>query len=99
MLSLNAIPGAIDTSAATEAGIGTEMAVGSAAAAPALTTVMPMAADGDSAEFSAALNATGAAYLATAAEHVGQRTAFAGAQALGSGTYVATEAIRAANLA
>ena len=75
------------------------LAAGTATAGPALTTVTPMAADADSAEFSAALNATGAAYLAAAAEHVGQRTAFAGAQALGAGTYVATEAVRAANLA
>lgn len=99
MLPLNVIPGAIDASAMAEAGIGAQMTTGTATAAPALTTVTPMAADADSAEFSAALNATGAGYLAAAAEHVGQRTAFAGAQALGSGTYVATEAIRAANLA
>lgn len=99
MLPLNVIPGAVNASAATEAGIGTEMAAGAAAVTPALTTVTPMAADADSAEFSVALNATGAAYLAAVAEHAGQRAAFAGAQALGSGTYVATEAVRAVNLA
>ena len=99
MLPLNVILEAIDASAAAESGIGAQMAAGTATAGLALTTVTPMAADADSAEFSAALNATGAAYLAAAAEHVGQRTAFAAAQALGSGTYAATEAVRAANLA
>ncbi|MCV7258861.1 PE domain-containing protein [Mycobacterium shimoidei] len=98
-MPLNVVPGAVDVSAATEAGIGAEMAAGTAMVAPALTTVTPMAADADSAAFSAALNATGAAYLAAAGEHVGQRAVFAGAQALGSGTYVASEALRAANLA
>jgi hypothetical protein len=42
------------------------------------------------------LNATGAAYLTTAGEHVGQRSAFSGAQGLASATGVATEAARAA---
>jgi hypothetical protein len=37
-------------------------------------------------EFAAALNAAGAAYLATASEHAGQRSAFSGAQGLASAT-------------
>ncbi|WP_373280750.1 PE domain-containing protein [Mycobacterium celatum] len=99
MLPLNVIPGAVDASAAIEAAISTESAAATATAAAVLTTVAPMAADQDSVEFAAALNATGAAYLAAAAEHVGQRAGYAGSQALASGTYVATEAIRATNLA
>jgi hypothetical protein len=99
MLPINVIPVAVDTSAATEAAISAESAAATGTAAAALTGVVPMAADQDSVEFAAALNATGAAYLAAAAEHVGQRAGFAGSQALASGTYVSTEAIRAANLA
>lgn len=99
MLPLNVMPGAVDASAATEAAISAESAATTATAAAALTAVAPMAADQDSIAFAAALNATGVAYLAAAAEHVGQRAGYAGSQALASGTYVATEAIRAANLA
>jgi len=87
------IPGAVDLSSVTESGIGAEMAATTAAGAAALTGVTPMAADADSAQFTAALNATGASYLATISEHVEQRTAFAGAQSLSSGTYAAMDAI------
>lgn len=96
---LSVVPGAVDVSSATEIGISEGLAATTAAGAAALTSVRPMAADLDSALFANALNAVGGAYLATAAEHVGQRTAFADAQTLASGTYVATEAIRAANAA
>lgn len=89
------VPGAVDLSAAAEAGISQEMAASTAAGAAALTGVMPMAADLDSAEFATALNAAGATYLATAAEHVGQRVAFAGAQGLASDTTTAVEAVNA----
>ncbi len=92
------VPGAVDFSAAAEAGISEEMAASTAAGAAALTGVMPMAADLDSAEFATALNAAGATYLATAAEHVGQRAAFAGAQGLASVTTTAVEAINASLL-
>ena len=90
------VPGAVDMSSAAEAGISEEMAATTGAGAAALTGVMPMAPDADSAEFAAALNAAGAAYLATASEHAGQRSGFAGAQSLASTTGVATEAARAA---
>ena len=43
------VPGAVDLSAAAEAGISEEMAATTAAGAAALTGVMPMAADADSA--------------------------------------------------
>ena len=92
------VPGAVDFSAAAEAGISEEMAASTAAGAAALTGVMPMAADLDSAEFATALNAAGATYLATAAEHVGQRAAFAGTQGLASVTTTAVEAINASLL-
>jgi PE family len=87
------IPAAVDLSSVTESGIGAEMAATTAAGAAALTGVTPMAADTDSAAFAQALNATGATYLATMADHVEQRTAFAGAQSLASGTYAAMDAI------
>jgi hypothetical protein len=87
------VPAAVDASSLTESGIGAQMAATTAAGAAALTGVVPMAADADSAEFAQALNAAGSAYLATIADHVGQRTAFAGAQSLASGTYAAMDAI------
>ncbi len=89
------VPGAVDMSAAAEAGISEGMAATTSAGAAALTGVVPMAADADSIEFAAALNAAGSAYLGTAAEHVGQRVAFAGAQGLSSVTTVAAEAANA----
>ncbi|WP_239655298.1 PE family protein [Mycobacterium riyadhense] len=92
------VPGAVDLSAAAEAGISEEMAATTAAGAAALTGVMPMAPDADSIEFAAALNAAGAAYLATAAEQAGQRAGFAGAQGLASGATVAAEGANAATL-
>jgi hypothetical protein len=92
------VPAAVDLSSLTEVGISAEMAATTAAGAAALTGVVPMAADVDSAEFATALNATGATYLATAADHVGQRAAFAGAQTLASSTYVAMDGIHSASL-
>jgi hypothetical protein len=89
------VSGAVDLSAAAEAGISEEMAATTAAGAAALTGVMPMAADADSVQFAAALNAAGAAYLATSTEHVGQRAAFAGAQGIAAVTTTAVEAINA----
>lgn len=87
------VPGAVDLSSAAEAGISEEMAATTTAGSAALTGVMPMAPDEDSAQFAAALNAAGSAYLATATEHVGQRAAYSGAQSLASTTTGAVEAI------
>jgi|SRR6185437_11305658 hypothetical protein len=89
------IPDGVNVSAGAEAGISEEMAATTAAGAAALTGVLPMAADADSAEFAAALNASGTAYLATATEHVGQRAAFSGGQALAAGTTSAVDVINA----
>lgn len=86
----------VDLSSATETGISEEMSATTAAGSGALTGVLPMAPDADSVEFAAALNAAGAAYLATAAEHAGQRAGFAGAQGLASLTAVASDAAGAA---
>jgi hypothetical protein len=96
--AFSVVPAAVDLSSLTEAGISAQMAATTAAGSAALTGVVPMAADADSAEFAEALNATGAAYLATAADHVGQRAAFAGAQTLTTGTYLAMDAIHGAAL-
>jgi hypothetical protein len=93
------VPAAVDMSSRTESGISMEMAATTAAGAAALTGVVPMAADADSVQFAEALNATGAAYLAAAADHVEQRAAFAGAQTLASDTYVAMDSIHGAALA
>ncbi len=90
---------AVGASAATEAGIAAEMAAASAATAAALTAVMPMGADLDSIEFAAALNAAGAAYIGTAAEHVANRGMFAGSQNAAAATYTATDIINNATLA
>lgn len=90
---------AVDMSALTESVISGEMAATTAGGSAALTGVLPMATDGDSAAFAAALNASGAAYLGMAAEHVGQRTAFAGAQNLASISYLLNELAGAARLA
>jgi hypothetical protein len=95
-MTFSVLPAGVDLSALRESGISTQMAANTAAGAAALTGVVPMAADPDSTRFAAALNAAGAAYLGAVAEHVGQRAAFAGAQALASTTYVSTDAIEAA---
>jgi hypothetical protein len=87
------IPAAVNASSATETGVATEMSATTAAGAAALTGVTPMATDLDTTAFTMALNATGTAYLASMADHVQQRTAFAGAQSLASTTYEAVDAI------
>jgi len=90
---LNVNAATVSASAATEAGIGTEMAAAVAAAAQALTGVMPMGADLDSVQFAATLNAIGAAYIGTAIEHLTNRGLFAEAQNLAAATYTATETV------
>lgn len=97
LLDVNTI--AVDGSALTEAVISGDMAATTAGGAAALVSVMPMAVDADSAAFAVALNAAGGAYLGAAAEHVGQRFAFSGAQSLASVTYLVNELASAANLA
>lgn len=96
LLGVNTI--AVDMSALTESVISGQMAAATAAGAHALTGTVPMAADADSAAFAAALNASGGSYLGMAAEHVGQRVAFAGAQNLSSVTYLLSELAGAARL-
>lgn len=98
-MRLNVDPATIGMSAATEQGISVGIAATTSVAAAALTAVLPMGADLDSIAFAAALNAAGASYLGTAAEHSANRSEFAGAQALAAATYTATEAIRDTALA
>lgn len=86
-------------SAATETGISAEMGAATAAAAAALTTVLPMGADLDSVQFAAALNAAGACYIGAAGEHLAQRGSFAGAQNLAAVTYTATDVVNNSALA
>lgn len=90
---LNVNSAAVSASAAVETGISAELAAATAAAGEALTGVVPMGADLDSAQFAAALNAAGGAYLGTATEHVANRGMFAGAQNLAAATYTATDVI------
>lgn len=92
-MELNVSASVVATSAATEAGISTGMAAATSAAAAALTAVLPMGADLDSLEFAAALNAAGAAYIGTAAEHLTNRGLFAGSQDLAAATYTAADVI------
>ncbi|GAT07623.1 PE domain-containing protein [Mycolicibacterium novocastrense] len=92
-------PAAVLASAGAEAAISAETAAAAAAAAPALTATTPMGGDPDSIAFSAALNACGVGYLGVVAEHVGQRSAFAGAQTMAAGVSEATEVLRAATVA
>ncbi|HLR98226.1 MAG TPA: PE family protein [Mycolicibacillus parakoreensis] len=89
---------AVQGSALTEAVLSGEMAATTAGGAATLIGVVPMALDADSAGFAAALNAAGAAYLAVAAEQVGQRAALAGGQNLASLGYLAREVASAAAL-
>lgn len=89
---------AVNLSSAAETGISEEMAATTAAGSAALTGVLPMAPDADSAEFAVALNAAGATYLATATEHAGQRAGFAGAQGLSAVTSAAADAANSAIL-
>ncbi|GLE51487.1 PE family protein [Mycobacterium montefiorense] len=89
------VPGAVDLSAVTEGAVSEQMAATTAAGAAALTGVLPMAPDADSVEFAAALNAAGGAYIATASEHAGQRSAFSGAQGLAAVTNVTADELGA----
>ena len=83
----------IANSASTETGISDGMAAATSTAAAALTTAMPMGADLDSAEFAAAVNAAGAAYIGTASEHLTTRGVFAGSQDIAAATYTAADVV------
>jgi hypothetical protein len=85
-------------SAAAETGISAEVGAAAAGASAPLLMVMPMGADLDSITFAAALNAAGAAYIASAGEHAASRGMFAGAQGLSAATSAVTEVIRDAEL-
>lgn len=97
-MRLNVDSATIGVSAATESGIGAGLAATTAAAAAVVTGALPMGADLDSAQFAAALNAAGAAYVGTAGEHLANRELFAGAQNIAAATYTITDAINNAAL-
>lgn len=92
-MNLDINTGVVGASAATETAISAEIGAAAAAAAAALTSVVPMGADLDSAEFAAALNAAGAAYIGTAGEHIASRGQFAGTQSLAAVTYAANDVL------
>jgi hypothetical protein len=89
----------VSASAATEAAVSAGVAATTAAAAAALTGVLPMGADLDSAAFAAALNAAGATYVGTAADHLTSRGEFAGSQGIAAVTYTASDIVNNAALA
>ncbi|AGZ52579.1 PE domain-containing protein [Mycobacterium kansasii] len=82
----------------TQAGLAARLGAGVAAAAPTLSAVAPMGEDADSAAFTAALAAVGAAYVSTAGEHAAARGVFSDAQSVAVATTVSSEAMRAAAL-
>lgn len=96
---LNVGIGVVGASAATEAGVGAQIAATTSAAAEAITGVLPMGADLDSIQFAAAMNAAGASYIAAAGEHLANRNLFASAQGLAAVTYAASDAVNNAALA
>lgn len=98
MSILDVTPAAVNSSSLTESVISGEMAATTAAGSEALTGLVPMAKTSDDAAFTAALSAAGTAYLGSAAEHVGQRSAYAGAQNIASISYVVNEVLSAAAL-
>ena len=99
MSILDVNTGAVDASALTETVISGDMAAATAAGSAALVSVVPMAADADSAAFAAALNGAGAAYLGVSADHVGQRFELAGAQGAASVGYLVGELLSAVKMA
>ncbi|MGH3598428.1 MAG: PE domain-containing protein [Mycobacterium sp.] len=82
--------------AVVEAGLAGESAATATAAAPAVMSPLPMAADVDSARFAAIAAAAGAAHVATAEQHAVMRGLYSGGQSLAMITTVATELMRAA---
>jgi hypothetical protein len=91
-------PAAGNLSAVTEMAISGEMEASTAAGAAALTATTPMVPTSDDAAFTAALNSAGAGYIAASQGHVGQRTAYAGAQNLASLNYVLQELLSSTNV-
>jgi hypothetical protein len=89
---------AVTASATTEAGIAAGLQAAAAACSAVITTVLPMGADLDSAQFAAALNAAGASFLGAMSEHAIVRTEFASTQGLAAATYTAADVISNAAL-
>jgi hypothetical protein len=92
------VPGAANLSAVTEMAISGEMEASTAAGSAALTATTPMVPTSDDAAFTAALNSAGAGYVAASQAHVGQRSAYAGAQSLASLSNVIQELMSTTNI-
>lgn len=89
----------VGASAATESAVAASASAATSVASPALIGAVPMGADLDSIQFAEALNAAGAAFIATSSEHCVSRGLFAGAQNVAAATYAATDVINNTALA
>jgi hypothetical protein len=89
------VPDAVGFSSALEAGLAAESA-GAASGTMGALTPAPMAADADSAKFSALVAAAGAEHVAMGVQHASQRELYSVAQSYAMLDAVATEAMRAA---
>jgi hypothetical protein len=92
-------PALLGVAASTETSGTATMAAASAAAAPAISGVMPPGIDTVSVRASVALNARGAETSAILAEYIAMRSLFAGAIASSGATYSTVEATNAASAA
>jgi hypothetical protein len=95
---MNVDPAAAALSGVTEMVISGEMEASTAAGSAALIATKPMVLTSDDAAFTGTLNSAGAGYLGAAQTHVGQRTAYAGAQNLSAISYVLQELMGATNV-
>jgi hypothetical protein len=92
-------PALLGAAASSETAGTAAMTSAGAAAAPAISAVLPAGADSVSVRAAAALSTRGAATSAILAEYVAMRELFAGAVGSSSVTYSAVEAINGATLA
>jgi PE family len=92
-------PALLGVAASSETAGTAAMGAASAAAAPAISGVVPPGADSVSVRASAALVARGAETTAILAQYVTMRGLFAGAIASSGGTYSAVETINASTAA
>lgn len=89
----------VGASAATESAVAASATAATSVASPALIGAVPMGVDLDSIQFAEALNAAGAAFIATSSEHCVNRGFFAVAQNVAAATYTATDVINNTALA
>jgi hypothetical protein len=92
-------PALLGVASSTEAAGTATMASAAAAAAPAISGVLPPGAESVSVRAAAALNARGAATSAIMTDYVAMRGLFAGAIGSSGATYAAVETTNAATAA